>query len=302
MRFPNASIDLGTNSARLLIGIIDSRKSIRPLVLKRTITRLGGGFSRERGLSQEARARSVTVLREFAADIERWRAAKVRAVATSAVRDAANGHDFIAEVWRESGLRLEIIDGREEGLLTLSGIFSGIRSDGDSFVFDIGGGSTEYTLARDGVPLFTKSLPLGVVRLMEGKNSVEAMDDKVCRELEELRHDMASAGFVGFSSDTRLIGTAGTPTTLAGINLKLDNYDSRSVNGYCLSRATIRNIFANILSMTTEQRLTVPGIERGREDLIVEGTLITIRTMEIFGFRDLIVSEGGLLEGLLLNI
>lgn len=297
-----ASIDLGTNSARLLIGLVDPRKRIQPLVVKRMITRLGGGFSKESGLSPEARARSLAVLREFAADIGHWRAAKVRAVATSAVRDAANGADFIGEVQRETGIRLEVIDGSEEGLLTLSGIFSGIHAEGNSFLFDIGGGSTEYTLARNGVSLFTRSLPLGVVRLIEGKGSVEAMDDKVCRELEKLRRAMASAGLGGFAADTRFIGTAGTPTTLAGIDLALDNYDSRSVNGHCLSLETIRKIYARILPLTPEQRLAVPGVERGREDLIVGGALITIRTMEIFGFDTLVVSEGGLLEGLLLSI
>lgn len=302
MQRPYASIDLGTNSARLLIGTVEAGSRIQPLLVKRMITRLGGGFSKESGLSDEARVRSLAVLREFAGDIGRWQAAKVRAVATSAVRDAANGPDFISQVRLETGIRLEVIDGREEGLLTLSGIFSGIHAEGDSFVFDIGGGSTEYTLARNGVSLFTRSLPLGVVRLTEGKGTVEAMDDKVYRELEKLRHAMTDAGIAGFSADTRFIGTAGTPTTLAGIDLGLEDYDLRSVNGHCLSLETIRAIYARILPMTPEERLAVPGIERGREDLIVGGALITIRTMEFFGFDTLVVSEGGLLEGLLLNI
>jgi len=302
MPIPCASIDLGTNSARLLIGFVDSPSSIRPLVVKRVITRLGGGFTRDNGLSAEARARSLTVLSAFADEIRRQQVTKVRAVATSAVRDAANGKQFIDEVFRETGLLLEVIDGREEGLLTLRGIFSGIRGAGDSIIFDIGGGSTEYTLARDEASLFTRSLPLGVVRLMEGKDSLAAMEDKIHRELEGLRAEMTGAGLDRFSAGARLVGTAGTPTTLAGIDLKVTDYEARSVHGHCMSRAAIKEIYRRILPMTPEQRLSVPGIDRGREDLIVAGTLVTIRTMELFDQESLIVSEAGLLEGLLLSV
>jgi exopolyphosphatase/guanosine-5'-triphosphate,3'-diphosphate pyrophosphatase len=302
MQNPCASIDLGTNSARLLIGSVDSSLSIQPLLVKRTITRLGGGFTRDKGLSPEARARSLAVLHDFAGEICRLNVHTVRAVATSAVRDAVNGKDFIDQVLRETGISLEVIDGREEGLLTLRGIFSGIRGEGDSVIFDIGGGSTEYTLARGEASLFTRSLPLGVVRLIEGKGSVSAMEDKIHRELERLRADMASAGLAGFSSGARLIGTAGTPTTLAGIDLKVMDYDSGSVHGYCLSHDAIRGIYHRILPMTSEQRLLVPGIEPGREDLILAGTLITMQTMELFEQDSLTVCESGLLEGLLLGL
>ncbi|RQW83716.1 MAG: exopolyphosphatase [Geobacter sp.] len=297
-----ASIDLGTNSARLLIGSVDSRSRIRPLFFKREITRLGGGFSKEKGLSLEARKRTLAVLQEFAGEIQRHGVKKIRAVATSAVRDAVNGGHFVGEVFQQTGITLEVIGGRDEGLLTLRGIFSGIRGEGDVLVFDIGGGSTEYTLAHDETSLYTKSLSLGVVRLTEGKKSIPAMDDKIHRELEILLADLSLAGYPEVSPKTRLIGTAGTPTTLAGIELEVRDYDSRSVHGHILSLDSIRKIYARILPLTPEQRLLVPGIERGREDLILAGTLITMRTMERFGFEFLTVSESGLLEGLLLTL
>jgi exopolyphosphatase/guanosine-5'-triphosphate,3'-diphosphate pyrophosphatase len=297
-----ASIDLGTNSARLLIGSADPSNGIRPLLVKRKITRLGGGFSKETGLSLDARSRSMAVLHDFAQEIQRHGVGKIRAVATSAVRDAVNGKDFIAEVFQRTGILLEVIDGREEGLLTLRGIFSGIRAEGDVLIFDIGGGSTEYTLARDEAPLFTKSLALGVVRLTEGKKSIQAMEDKINRELEELLKDLTRAGYPACAPDTKLIGTAGTPTTLAGIDLGVADYAAVSVHGHILSLDVIRNIYERILPLTPEQCLLVPGIEKGREDLILAGTLITLRTMEQFGFDYLTVSESGLLEGLLLTL
>lgn len=302
MKSPCASIDLGTNSARLLIGTVDSCSGIRSLFVKREITRLGGGFSKEEGLSPEARRRSLAVLRDFADEIKRHEVTKIRAVATSAVRDAVNGRHFIQEVLQQTGLQLEIIDGREEGFLTLKGIFSGIQGEGDALIFDIGGGSTEYTLAHDETSLFTKSLPLGVVRLTEGKKYILAMEDKINRELQSLLEDMSRAGYPEFPPGTKLIGTAGTPTTLAGIELEVTDYDSRSVHGHILSLDAIRKIYSRILPLTPEQRLLVPGIQKGREDLILAGTLITMRTMEQFGFTFLTVSESGLLEGLLLSI
>jgi exopolyphosphatase/guanosine-5'-triphosphate,3'-diphosphate pyrophosphatase len=302
MPLPCASIDLGTNSARLLIGSVESLSGIRPLLVKRKITRLGGGFSKETGLSPEARMRSLAVMRDFADEIQRHEVKKLRAVATSAVRDAVNGRNFIAEVLRETGILLEVIDGREEGLLTLRGIFSGTQAEGDALVFDIGGGSTEYTLARNETSLFTKSLALGVVRLTEGKRNVPAMENKINRELDGFLADLMLAGYSELLSGTKLIGTAGTPTTLAGIELEVTDYASQSVHGHILSLEAIRSIYTRILPLTPEQRLLVPGIERGREDLIVAGTLITLRTMEQFGFKFLTVSENGLLEGLLLSL
>lgn len=302
MSLPCAAIDLGTNSARLLIGSVDSHSRIHPIFLKREITRLGGGFLKETGLSQKARMRSLAVMRVFADEMQHRAVKKVRAVATSAVRDAVNGVDFVDEVLRETGILLEVIDGREEGLLTLRGIFSGTQAEGDALIFDIGGGSTEYTLAHEEIPLFTKSLALGVVRLTEGKKSIPAMSDKISRELDVLVEDLTLAGYPAVTPGSKLIGTAGTPTTLAGIVLGVTDYDAVSVHGHILSLDVIREIYKRILPLTPEQRLLVPGIEKGREDLILAGTLITIRTMERFGFRSLTVSENGLLEGLLLSL
>jgi exopolyphosphatase/guanosine-5'-triphosphate,3'-diphosphate pyrophosphatase len=297
-----AAIDLGTNSARLLIGSVDFRSRIQTRFVAREITRLGGEFSKETGLSPAARKRSLAVLRDFADKIHCHEVKKIRAVATSAVRDAVNGTDFVNEVLQETGISLEVIDGHDEGLLTLHGIFSGLPGRGNSLVFDIGGGSTEYTLAQDESLLFTKSLSLGVVRLTEGKRSIPAMEDKIKRELEGLSADLALAGYSEALPASKLIGTAGTPTTLAGIDLKLADYTTRSVHGHILSRDAIRNIYTRILPLSLEQRLLVPGIQPGREDLIIAGALLTIRTMEHFGYEFLTVSEFGLLEGLLLSI
>ena len=301
METPTAAIDLGTNTARLLIGYREPA-GIKPLLIKRWITRLGGGFSKELGISAEAKIRTVAALKDFAMGIKKYGVTRVRAVATSAVRDAANGKALCDDIFKETGIRLEILDCREEGLLTLRGVLAGIDDPkGDFLVFDVGGGSTEYTLTRNREPIFTESLPLGVVRLTEGKKDQDAMEDKVLRELANLRAKLVHDDFLKFLNRVSLVGTAGTATTLAAISLKLRTYDYRLVNNYTLSLDEIRQIYATLLPMAPAERLNVTGLEKGREDLIIAGILITLKTMELFGFQKLKVSDFGLLEGLFLE-
>jgi exopolyphosphatase / guanosine-5'-triphosphate,3'-diphosphate pyrophosphatase len=302
MQFLSAAIDLGTNTARLLIGHADAAGIIRPVLQMRRITRLGGGFTREGGISGEASARTVAALRDFAAETRRHHVAVLRAVATSAVRDAVNGKEFCDLVLRETGIDLEIIDGKTEGLLTLRGVLAGIdEKSGNFLVFDVGGGSTEYTLADGETVLFTASLPLGVVRLTEGKITCAAMEEKIARELHSLREQLQKEALLPCIDHSTLVGTAGTATTLAAIGRKMTHYDYRLVNNYVMGLGEIKNICATLLPMTPAQRLQVPGLEEGREDLIIAGMLITIKTMELFGFTMLKVSDFGLLEGVLLE-
>lgn len=303
MGHPAAAIDLGTNTVRLLIGQIESDgRSIKQLLLKRHITRLGGGFTVERGISAEAMERTISALLDFAEEIKHHGIARIRAVATSAVRDAINGKEFCNEIFLRTGIKLDVIDGRKEGHLTLLGVLAGLDSRPKNLmVFDVGGGSTEYTLTQGESPIFTMSLPLGVVRLTEGKVTCEAMEDKIERELNSLKSSLAEQQLISLLGRATLVGTAGTATTLAAISLKMTDYDYRLVNNYTIQLDEIKDIFRTLLPMTRVERLTVPGLENGREDLIIAGIMITIKTMDIFGFTRLKVSDFGLLEGLLLE-
>ncbi len=303
MRENIAAIDLGTNTARLLIGFIDDHGIIRPHLHRRHITRLGGGFTKDSGISLQARTRGIDAMRDFSEYLKNRRVTRVRAVATSAVRDAVNGAEFVAEVFKKTGIRLEIIDGDEEALLTLQGVISGLNDRrGDFFVFDIGGGSTEYTLAEADKLLFTRSLPLGVIRLTERKGLPDAMAEKISRELTKLAGDIEKAGFSKKTAGAVLVGTAGTATTLAAIHLKMADYDYRRVNNHCMSLDDIKKILSELAPMTPDERLKVVGLEKGREDLIIAGIMITVRTMEMFGFERLKISDYGLLEGVLLSV
>lgn len=292
-----ASIDLGTNTARLLIA---TKEPYRQLLLTRTITRLGGGFTRERGLSEEAQQRSINALKEFSGQIERHGVTRVRAVTTSAVRDAVNGAGFCQRVQAETGIRLEVIDGTEEAELTLRGVASILdHRSGDLAVFDVGGGSTEYTLAADLQLLFSRSLPIGVVRLTEGKVGVAQMEDKIRRELTSFKKQLEQEGLCERFSKATLVGTAGTATTLAAIRIGMTEYDYRRINNHTIPLAEVARIFELLAPMTPKERLAVPGLEPGREELIIAGTLVVLVTMREFGFRSFKVSDSGVLEGII---
>ena len=302
MQQPVAAIDCGTNTARLLIGYVKAN-NIEPILVKRYITRLGGGFTRQEGISLAAKERSLTALIDFADEIKNHGVSRVRGVATSAVRDAPNGKSFCDEIFMNTGIQLQIIDSHEEGLLTLQGVIAGMdNSSGNLLVFDIGGGSTEYMLTLNGIPEFIDSIPLGVVRLTEGKQSIEAMKDKIVREIDALKTKLERKDLLHYVKDVTLVGTAGTATTLAAISMKMTDYDYRKVNNYVLPLAEIMDIYEALHTLRAEERLNIPGLERGREDLILAGILVTIETMTMFGFSQLKVSDFGLLEGVLLSI
>ncbi|MBK5275444.1 MAG: exopolyphosphatase [Desulfuromonadales bacterium] len=295
-----AAIDFGTNTARLLVADRHPNGSFEYVRIEREIVRMGGGFDRVTGLSAEAIQRGSSCLGRFAEIMESYGVSNPRAVATSAIRDAANGREFVEAIQRQTGIRLAVIDGHQEGALTLAGVIAGLAERRDNLmVFDVGGGSTEYTLSHGGSAEFIKSLPLGVVRLTEGKGTPAEMSEKICRELDQLTRDITRSNSAVTPENTVLIGTAGTATTLAAISQQMATYDYRKVHSSVLGIDEIRRIYSLLLPLSLEERVAIPGLEKGREDLIIAGTLITLHTMERFGFNRFTVSDFGLLEGLI---
>ncbi len=298
-----AAIDFGTNTARLLVAEKHTDGRFEHVRIEREIIRMGGGFSRELGLSSEAMRRGSECLGRFSEILKSYDITDLRAVATSAVRDAVNGRDFIKAMQLQTGIELSVIDGEREGALTLAGVIAGLDfQHGNLMVFDVGGGSTEYTLAHKGKADFIKSLPLGVVRLTEGKAAPDDMSVKINKELDLLVAEIKRSNNFVCTEQTVLVGTAGTATTLAAIHMKMASYDYRKVNNSFLTLEEIKSIYSMLLPLSLEERVAIPGLEKGREDLIVAGMLITIHTMERFGFTSLKVSDYGLLEGLIVTV
>jgi exopolyphosphatase/guanosine-5'-triphosphate,3'-diphosphate pyrophosphatase len=295
-----AAIDFGTNTARLLIAECSSA-GIIPVRVEREIVRLGGGFTDAYGLSAEAMERGLACLRRFSKILAEYGVGHVQASATSAVRDAVNGASFVADVFRETGIRLVVIDGDMEARMTLNGVLSGLDSGCATLVvLDVGGGSTEFTVASQGSPVFIKSMPIGVVRLTEGFRTTFEMMGRVRTVVDQLEQDLSAAGIV-LADDSELIGTAGTATTIAAIKLEMVDYDYRKVNNFTVSREDVATIFERLSHLTPQERLEIKGLEKGREDLIVAGLIIITAIMDRFGFFRLKVSDFGLLEGLALS-
>lgn len=295
-----AAIDLGTNTARLLIGKYVAGR-LETLHVEREIVRLGGGFSDAAGLSSDAQQRGLSCLKRFADLMFQYGVEKVLASATSAVRDAVNGSSFVERVMRETGIQLIVIDGDLEGRLTLDGVISGLDTiHRNMVVLDVGGGSTEITVAENGVPAFIRSMPLGVVRLTEGFTTPRAMADRISAILNKLMSEMSSSGII-LQPGSELIATAGTATTLAAIQMEMEEYDYRRVNNFLMSRTEIEAIYQRLLPLKPLERLEIAGLEKGREDLIMAGINITTQVMDRLCFSRLKVSDYGLLEGLALS-
>ncbi|MDD2898854.1 MAG: exopolyphosphatase [Desulfuromonadaceae bacterium] len=295
-----AAIDFGTNTARLLIAEC-SNLGVVPVRVEREIIRLGGGFTDEFGLSVEAQTRGLACLQRFSTIISEYGVTRIQASATSAVRDAANGSAFVDTAFHKTGIKLVVIDGDLEARLTLKGVLSSLISGTDTLVvLDIGGGSTEFTVSHHGSLLFSKSMPIGVVRLTEGFRTNDEMTHRVTSVIAELKDDVLKSG-ISLSGDYDLVGTAGTATTIAAIKMEMVEYDYTRVNNFTVLKDDIVEMFQRLLPLLPEERLAVKGLEKGREDLIIAGLIIITSVMNTFGFSRLKISDFGLLEGLALS-
>jgi exopolyphosphatase/guanosine-5'-triphosphate,3'-diphosphate pyrophosphatase len=307
-----AAIDLGTNTVRLLVGEPDGAGGYRPVYAAQEITRLGQGLLPEGQLQPEPIRRSLAVLKRFCEAAEAHGAARVAVVGTSALREAKNRTAFLARAREETGIEVHVISGEEEARLTLLGVQAALQpSRGDFLLMDIGGGSTEFLLTDGSGIRAAISTGLGVVKLTEAhlKNDpplpaeLAAVRDAVAARMARLRtQDLLEVGHIAFRRGMTLAGTAGTVTSLAAIDLRLDPYDPESVNGYRLTRDRVGALLRELASLPLMKRRQIPGLEPGRADVIVAGALVCLGAMESLGFADLIVSDGGLREGILLDL
>lgn len=300
-----ATIDLGTNTVRLLV-IETERDGWRSLYEAQRVTRLGEGQSAAKRLLEGPMLRTVDTVAEFVTAAERLGAREVHVVATSAVRGAPNREEFVRRVRAASGRDIEVVSGEDEARLTLLGVTSGLpHLDGSFIVFDIGGGSTEVVLARQRAPVRVVSLALGVVPLTERHID----DGPVAREqLAGLRGDVEAVIRTGLPSEmleasaSTLVGTAGTVTALAALDLGLLRYDADRVQGHIVSRSTVQRLLEWLSAMTLRQRAAVPCLEPGRADVLIAGIVICVALMEQLGHSSLVVSDRGLREGIVARI
>lgn len=321
-----AALDLGTNNCRLLVAK-PSRRGFQVIDAFSRIIRLGEGVSASGYLSENAMARTVEALRVCASKIARHQVRRYRLVATEACRVARNGTDFLARARRETGLDIELLSREEEAKLAVSGCASLLDTSSDlALVFDIGGGSSELIWldlsrrrglwrksmadrleAHACIAAWT-SLPVGVVNLADrfGGRTVtsagfEAMVDDVTRLLLPFE---AAHGFAKRLARERvhLLGTSGTVTTLAGIQLGLPRYDRSRVDGCWLKTSDIRAVTYDLVGKTYDQRVAEPCIGRDRADLVLAGCAILEALMRMWPAERLRVADRGLREGILATL
>ncbi len=299
-----AAIDAGSNTLRLLIGKVIAGKVAPELYLRRTC-RLAGGFSDENGLSPEAMDRTLSAIKEFAEPCQNFTVQHVKAVGTAAFRQAVNGEEFATKIRAVTQIPLEIISGNIEAEYMTAGVLSALDPMPEqALIIDIGGGSTEFVLCSKQKVIWSRSLPLGVVRLTEGYISAEqryeVVDDILGELIAELASACESAG-VDFAALT-LVGTAGTVTTLAALDLEMTEYDWQRVNNYSLSLSRLQYWQSRLTALSLPEREVLPGMEAGRGDLIISGLEIVICLMQKMKNDCLTVSDFGILEGLLLSL
>jgi exopolyphosphatase / guanosine-5'-triphosphate,3'-diphosphate pyrophosphatase len=299
------AIDVGSNTVRLLVADIIGGGTWRIADQDQTITRLGENLARTGALGEAPMARTLAAVSDYVAHAQRLGASRIRIVATSAVREASNGRVFAAEVERATGRRVEVVSGEVEARLTLLGVRHGLgRLPGPMLTFDIGGGSTEYVLSEGDAIRSMISLRLGVVPLAERFPFPGVADLERYRELyNEVRRrlDDELPETIRSARVAHLVGTAGTVTALAALDLGLVRYDPERVQGHVLARAAIERLLGRLCGLTVGERAMLPCLEPGRADLIIPGTAIVMATLDQIGIDGLRVSEYSLREGVLVD-
>jgi exopolyphosphatase/guanosine-5'-triphosphate,3'-diphosphate pyrophosphatase len=295
-----AVIDVGTNSARLLVADVDGQE-VRKVERRSTVTRLGRGVDLSGRLAAEAIEDACGAIGGYLEAVRGLGVERVEAIATSAVRDASNGGAFVAELRERFALTARVLDGEEEARLTYLGASSEEEPRVPTLVIDIGGGSTELIIGRETEISFHTSLQAGVVRHSERHIG---SDPPTAAELEALAADVR--GLIETASreapDPEAgIAVAGTPTSLAAIDLELEPYDPDRVDGHVLGLRSIQRMLSRLASVPLAERTEITGLHPDRAPTIVAGVVILVESMRAFGLEQITVSEHDILYGAAIN-
>lgn len=327
-----AAIDLGTNSCRLLVASVNVASLKKTFFCSRPnligwkvvdsfarIVRLGEGLHKANELSEEAIKRAIEALRVCKKKIDLHQVTRLRAVATEACRRATNGRTLVERVQEEVGLSIEVISSEEEARLALTGCAAILNPRIPyAVVFDIGGGSTEAVWLklspqrrkRPGYPIPFEvmdsiSLPYGVVTVSESyaqfASSPEIHQDIRQHVYEEIHHFVKRNNIADFiqQGQVQLVGSSGTVTTLAAVQMGLPRYERKFIDGLFIKTSDLHLISQSILSMSQKERMQHPCIGGGRADLVVVGSAILEGICDAVNTQELRVADRGVREGIL---
>lgn len=296
-----AAVDCGTNSTRILIA--DAAGA--PIIRRAVITRLGEAVDRTSRIGGEAIERTVSTLRTYRDLLELHGVDRVRVTATSAARDAANREDFFDAAEDAIGWRPELLSGPEEGRLSFAGATSSLDAAlGPFLVVDIGGGSTEFVVGRE-EPTGVYSIDIGSVRVTERflvsdpPDAGELADalSVVRTHLDDVTREVPAT-----LDAARLIGLAGSVTTVAAVEMGMQQYDPVRIHHFVLTRAAAEDVFRTLATERRDDRRANPGLEEARVDVIVGGALVLVAVMRYFDFDECLVSETDILDGLVRSL
>lgn len=293
-----AAIDCGTNSTRLLVVQGD-----RALIRRMTPTRLGAGVDKRGTLAPEAIARTLDCLREYRAEMDDLGVDRLRITATSAARDASNREEFFAGAEEIVGVRPELLSGNDEGELAFAGATRELDpADGPFLVVDIGGGSTELVFGTEKATS-VMSLDIGSVRLTEqylDHDPPRPEELTACISVSELWLDDVDREHPEMASAKTFVGTAGTFSAAAAVEIGLMEYDREAIHHFRLTRSAAEDVFRTLATETVEQRIENPGMPPARADIIVGGLCILVKIMRHFEIEEFVISESDILDGLTL--
>ncbi len=303
-----ASIDLGSYTARLLIaGVGNDLGSFKPLMRKRSYVYLARDFDPVlKRISAEASAHAITVLKDFSKAIDDWHVKRVVAVATGIVREAANNAEFLAEVFEESGLRIKTISGEREALLTGKGALGALGINAPpSFVFDLGGGTTEFLCRRERggeEGTVVKSVSLGAMVLTKAFLKSDPPLEREMKALKEYIDQTLNRKCPYFPENEPVIGTGGTIVALCAMenDILLNEIVPERINGLKLTLFQIESCLEKMRRLTIARRIEW-GLDSGRSQVMVAGAAVVARLLRYLNVRELTVSMSDLLEGALMD-
>lgn len=306
MKQPVASIDLGSHTARLLIARQSGPSGpLRPLVRKRAYIRLAERFERggERIIDANASARVMEVMQGFSNLIADFNVRRVYGVATGIIRDMADRDQFLDHIYEQTHIRIKIISGEREALLSGKGALSALNIKEDRFlVFDLGGGTTEFFYDNGG-KVEAKSVPLGAAALTKEFIRADPPDEAELDSISKETVQRLKNARIGLAQGHVVIGTGGTVTTLASMLHRIPSHDisPEKINGLKLTLPQVATCFEEMRNLNIVQRMGLPGLDPERANVIVAGALVVGGIMKYLGAFELIVSMSDLLEGLLIE-
>jgi exopolyphosphatase/guanosine-5'-triphosphate,3'-diphosphate pyrophosphatase len=287
-----AAIDIGSNSVRLLVVGGDGSEVARFT----TVTALGMGLEQTGSFDAGAYDATIEAITRYASTIAEFDVTEVKAVATSASRDARNGAVLMADIGHLLGIQPVIIDGAREAGLAFAGAIRTLDTAGAKLVIDVGGGSTEFVYGVD-TPSYDVSVDMGSVRLTDRCfDRRPASDHQVSRARSEA--DTAFASVVACSDPTLAIGVAGTFASLSAMALRLDAYDPDIVNGSTLELSVVSALVEWLSKLSVAETAQIPSLDPARARVILGGAIVVERALAHCGLEGVMVSDHDLLDGL----